>query len=538
MRRIVSISYVLVLASLFAVALWFRVTSLESMPFPDGDEAWYAVQVAHLLKGRPFEAFTPTGNPLNPFFAGMHVPTLLTMKPALWLLRVPAVVCGVLAVVLTYVLGRKIFDRTTALIASALLAMLPIAIIYSRIGFDPCQTPLISLLAIYFAFRANLLGLILSFVASHIIHPTNVFLLPVVLAVFLVQEFKKTPGDRKKQLRMALMTLTVTVVLVVAVGLITLCRNGPALEWLYQPGPKPILGKHDVLRFVTNCRKLFEAVSGEAPPATTRWNDAIFWVPFLVIVGLGTWQFVREKQWERVALVFGLFASAAGFFVVAGSDILCPLGITIFRYGMFLVTPTVLVFACSARSLLVEPTTAGCGGAPATPACGAPGDRRGFPRLRQAELVRPLHQGRHRVSLDLPDRQQGPVRSGDVHDPPRPETDEGRPGPEGDHHRRPLGPLADGIPRPVAEALSSDPVPHTARARSGASPGGTVTGAQERLVHRLQRWIAARSRRLGRVLAGEALALGDQERGPVGDGHLPAQAGGGDGPQQVEGVRD
>jgi hypothetical protein len=68
---------------------------------------------------------------------------------------------------------------------------------------------------------------------------------------------------------------------------------------------------------------------------------------------------VREKQWERVALVGGLFASAGGFFVVAGSDMLCSLWIAWLRYGLFLVIPTVLAFACAARSLLVEPTSSG-----------------------------------------------------------------------------------------------------------------------------------------------------------------------------------
>jgi hypothetical protein len=357
MQRIASITFGIVLAGLFALGIWFRITSLESMPFPDGDEAWYAVQVAHLLKGKAFEAFTPYANPLNPFFAGMHIPALLTTKPALWLLRVPAVVCGILAIVLTYVLGRKVFDRTTALIASALLAVLPVAIIFSRHAYDASQTPLFTLLAVYFAYRANRLGLILAFVACYIIHPTNVFLLPVVLAVFLVQELRQAAGDRPRQIRVALVTLTVPIVLAIAMGIMTLRR--PQLKEMYQPGPKPTLGNHDVLRFLTNCRRLFEGISIDAPVATTRWNDAIFWVPFLTIVGLGTRRLVREKQWEHVALVVGLAASAGGFFVVAGADMLRSSWIAWLRYGLFLVIPTVFVFALSARSLLIEPSTPG-----------------------------------------------------------------------------------------------------------------------------------------------------------------------------------
>ncbi|MBV8554191.1 MAG: hypothetical protein JO116_01415, partial [Planctomycetaceae bacterium] len=94
MQRIASITFAILLGSLFSVALWFRVTSLESMPSPDGDEAWYGVQAYRFLMGQPFEAFTPYANPLNPFFSGLHLPALLALKPALWHLRVPAALCG------------------------------------------------------------------------------------------------------------------------------------------------------------------------------------------------------------------------------------------------------------------------------------------------------------------------------------------------------------------------------------------------------------------------------------------------------------
>ena len=129
------------LALLFALALWFRVTSLEAFPEPNGDEAWYGVQAGHLIRGAAFSPRTGNGNPVNPFHAGFEVLLLLAFKPSLWILRVSAVVGGVAAVGLTYPLMSRALDRTTALIAAALLAVLPIAILYSRIGYDCSQTP-------------------------------------------------------------------------------------------------------------------------------------------------------------------------------------------------------------------------------------------------------------------------------------------------------------------------------------------------------------------------------------------------------------
>src|SRR5438128_1843904 len=110
-QRVVSIGMTTLVVLLFAIAFWFRVTSLESMPYPDGDEAWYGIQVGHLLTGKPFARFTPPGNPINPFFSGMLTPLMMVSKPRLWLLRVPSVISGIAAVVLTYVLGARIWDR-------------------------------------------------------------------------------------------------------------------------------------------------------------------------------------------------------------------------------------------------------------------------------------------------------------------------------------------------------------------------------------------------------------------------------------------
>jgi 4-amino-4-deoxy-L-arabinose transferase-like glycosyltransferase len=357
MQRIASIAFAILLGSLFSVAFWFRVTSLESMPSPDGDEAWYGVQAHRFLTGRPFEAFTPYANPLNPFFSGLHLPALLALTPALWHLRVPAALCGILAVVGTYVLGCRVLDRTTALIASALLAVLPVAIVFSRYGYDASQTPLFTLLALYFAFRAHRVGVVLAFLASYIVHPTNVFALPAVLCVFLAQELRKAPGDRARQARVAVATLVGPTAFALVVGYLTLRR--PQLRAMFREGGGQALGHHDVLRTLTMWRRLLLGIpiDPSASSAASRLNDGLFWVPLLGLFALGMRRLVLDRRWDRVALVAGTFASAGGFFVVAGSDAIPPLWAAFLRYGLFLVIPAVLATACVARSLLIEPTS-------------------------------------------------------------------------------------------------------------------------------------------------------------------------------------
>src|SRR5262245_1298635 len=114
-HRAALMSFKALLVLLFGVAVWFRVTSLESMPDVESDEAWYGIQAYRLGHGEPFEYQTPNCNSLNPLFTGLEVPLLLIFKPALWILRVPAVLAGLLTIALTYVLGSRAFGRRPAL---------------------------------------------------------------------------------------------------------------------------------------------------------------------------------------------------------------------------------------------------------------------------------------------------------------------------------------------------------------------------------------------------------------------------------------
>src|SRR5262245_22116748 len=106
------------LASLFALAFWFRTSSLGAYPGHNGDEAFHGLQTVRLLHGEAIEYWTVSKNVLNPYLLALQCPLLLVARPELWVLRAPSAFLGVLVVALTYVLGRRVLDRTTALIAS------------------------------------------------------------------------------------------------------------------------------------------------------------------------------------------------------------------------------------------------------------------------------------------------------------------------------------------------------------------------------------------------------------------------------------
>jgi hypothetical protein len=335
-------------ALLVAAACWMRLSSLGDMPAHLGDESYYANQAARLLDGRPVSLWTTSGNLLDPFFAALEIPMLLLFRPSVWALRVPSALCGLLAVVFIYVLGKRILDRTTALIAATFLVALPVAIVFSRIGCEFSQSPLFGLFALYFAFRGDGRKLLAAFVACLIVHPTNVFLLPTVLAVYLTQALRQSADDRDLQRRLLARTGLLALAAIAALGVLTFRR--PASHQFYAENYR----SHDWVGFLASYGKLFFCQWPRDPDGLRPFD----WVYFPAVVGVfvvGAWRLIVQRQWERAALLAGLAASLAGLHVVAGSLVLKE---PTYRYGAFLLVPSVLALACALRALLVDPANA------------------------------------------------------------------------------------------------------------------------------------------------------------------------------------
>jgi hypothetical protein len=331
---------------LLAVSLWFRISSLEGLPDVDGDETWHAIPLMAMQRGDPATVVTMHGLPLSPFHAALEFPLLLAFGPALWVVRVPTVLTGILAVILTYVLGSRMFDRTTALIASVLLAVLPVTIIYSRTGYESSHAPLYTLLLIYFADQRKIAIVILLLACAYFVHPMTIFILPVLLAVLLARSLAGPSGDLARERRLLLARMAAITSVVLALGLYTLRRPVTHnMSTVFQVG---VHGPHAWWHFWALFGRLFLATGRQPRP----WHDWSFWVLFLGVLVLGTIRLVRARQWDRMALVVGTALSATALFLVGGSNIIQP-GMT--RYGLFLVTPTALAFACLAKGLLAAP---------------------------------------------------------------------------------------------------------------------------------------------------------------------------------------
>jgi 4-amino-4-deoxy-L-arabinose transferase-like glycosyltransferase len=68
-------------------------------------------------------------------------------------IRFLSVLLGTLAVPLTYVLGQRLFNRTTGLVAAAALSVSFWSLMYSRIGLRHVLAPLLALLAFWFFWK-------------------------------------------------------------------------------------------------------------------------------------------------------------------------------------------------------------------------------------------------------------------------------------------------------------------------------------------------------------------------------------------------
>lgn len=84
------------------------------------------------------------------------VPFIKLLGLSAWAVRLPSAIAGVLAVYLTYLIGRKLYREDVGLWAALLLAVSPWHLLLSRPGFEASVALTLVLAGIYFFLRFNL----------------------------------------------------------------------------------------------------------------------------------------------------------------------------------------------------------------------------------------------------------------------------------------------------------------------------------------------------------------------------------------------
>lgn len=340
------IALVAAIACLLLMGIWFRVEQLGRVPGFNGDEAWSGVQAIRFLQGESIAWRTPTGNPLNGFFWGPLVLLHAVLPPSIAALRGVSVASGVLAIGLNYWLCRRTFNQTTAIISTILLTVLPITIAYSRFAWDASQTPLASVLVIYACLAANrpILKGCLALAAAIVVHPTNLFLLPIAVATVggacssnrVRQAFQPDPCQAKSLTYQFLERIRTDrriafVSVVVATAAVFLVREPSEME--------AFLG--NLLRLFSGST-VYEFISGGVRASGVTLADLATLAAFFA-ASVGMASRIRQAGDPRDArLVWGTLAALVAFFVVAG-----PRGVQphLERYAMWCIVPVVLIVA-------------------------------------------------------------------------------------------------------------------------------------------------------------------------------------------------
>lgn len=136
------------LGSVVLLGLFLRLKDILTNPpelFEDeisgAMSAWSAVTTGHDVVADHFPLFTTLLGPQLPIYGLLTVPFQAALGHTVLAVRIPAVLLGVVVIVLLYAFVRAIAGRAIALTAAAVVAVLPWAVHFSRIGWDNASYP-------------------------------------------------------------------------------------------------------------------------------------------------------------------------------------------------------------------------------------------------------------------------------------------------------------------------------------------------------------------------------------------------------------
>ena len=353
----------------FLLGIAYRLYSLYNLPGLNSDEAEWSNKMLAVHLGEPWSWRTPFGKILNP---GLCIPLwILTglFAPDIWIIKFPAVASGLLLIGLSYPLIRRAFDERVALTTTLLLTASPMAIGYSRIGWDPCQSTLACLLAIGavyrqdLRFRKRLIYGAIAFSWACVIHPTNVFLLPVLAAPIGVSLFRlahlrwtmRQPQPKSVLRVMALIfgflilaSIAVKAFELVAGGWTSVSSNDLKI-YLYRLTSYSEWRDYWVQfgRLISGINLMLYVV-GMYSYFTVAVHDWAFRFFFLSVILPGTFLLIKNRRNRELTLLAGFAVALVAFESRASSGAMIP---ALERYSQWLLVPCMVYYGACLREI-------------------------------------------------------------------------------------------------------------------------------------------------------------------------------------------
>lgn len=209
--RSLNSAYIIALVALIAVGAAFRLWGLDRQSLYH-DEVHMVTYVQGLLdRGYPYKMIGPIERPLATYEL---VPYPIALSALLFgssdfALRLPAALLGIMTIPLIYFVGGRIFDRRVGLLAAAIYAFCPQAIVWSKYLWHPQQTQFFALLTAYLFYRAMRADALsprylylsaLSFIVTYLSWEGAGFLLPGLFVGLLAVKRKDFSWIRQKHL--------------------------------------------------------------------------------------------------------------------------------------------------------------------------------------------------------------------------------------------------------------------------------------------------------------------------------------------------
>lgn len=328
------------LALCIAVGVFFRFDALDHLPGINGDETFNGVKSWMSLHGQPIRLRTSAGSFPDPLSTGSSWLVYLFMGPSPVALRLPVVLVGLATVLAAFLIGRRLWGRDVGLVAAALTACLPTHIMYSRFFWEPSGSPLACALWLMAAYSGRVLWFMLAATFAILVHPTNVFLLPMVSVVMLMRtEWReRLRGWSDQRARYAIAAILVIALASFFVLYLPARGGNPNVAWHRLRSPT---------EWLTFAASFSDVITGSAsyryivgPMSEQAIVGHRFAYLVLVVVPV---VFSLIRDWRRLGSeVMGFVAALAVFYVMGGMYSISP---ATERYGLWLTMPNVFIAA-------------------------------------------------------------------------------------------------------------------------------------------------------------------------------------------------
>lgn len=328
------------------VGVLLRTYGLGRLPGVNGDEAWFAIQVQHLLERAPVEWRTPTDNLLSLVHVALTALFVAVAPPSFGWLRAAPVLSSLVQLALVFLTLRRYFGRFTAGLGLALAALLPVSVAYARFSWEPSHVGMAVALAAYCALSGWAVRSALGFLVLLLAHPTGVFAAPFLVLAHLGAVWRE--GSRKRALGLSalhvgLLLAALRVLRYTASSERTSVRLPDVLARLTSGSEWVRFGR--LYAGLLTGDTTFRYIPGTSLP---EWVQGALLLALGALLAVGAVGLVRRPGPRAAGVVLGWLATLLAFAALAGTGAMTP---NVERYALVLVVPSLLAVAVLLREL-------------------------------------------------------------------------------------------------------------------------------------------------------------------------------------------